>query len=116
MQGLIATGDTFLKNTVGAIMNSNAWTGNSVIFITDLGVVIVDSKLAGWGQPLIAKIKTITDKPVATIINTHAHGDHVGGNEFFGTAVEVTTSELSIELTFPADAATAEALRNLPRR
>jgi transcriptional regulator with XRE-family HTH domain len=34
----------------------------------------------------------------------------------FGTPVEVTTSELSIELAFPADAATAEALRNLPRR
>jgi len=34
----------------------------------------------------------------------------------FGTATEVTTSELSIELTFPADAATAEALRNLPHR
>jgi transcriptional regulator with XRE-family HTH domain len=29
----------------------------------------------------------------------------------FGTAVEVTTSELSIELAFPADAVTAEALR-----
>jgi transcriptional regulator with XRE-family HTH domain len=34
----------------------------------------------------------------------------------FGTPVEVTTSELSIELGFPADAATAETLRNLPRR
>ncbi len=34
----------------------------------------------------------------------------------FGTAAEVTTSELSIELAFPADAATAEWLRNLPRR
>ena len=34
----------------------------------------------------------------------------------FGTAAEVTTSELSIELTFPADEATALALRNLPRR
>ena len=34
----------------------------------------------------------------------------------FGTAVEVTASELSIELGFPADAATAEALRKLPRR
>jgi transcriptional regulator with XRE-family HTH domain len=33
----------------------------------------------------------------------------------FGTAVEVTTSELSIECFFPADTATAEALRNLPR-
>ena len=34
----------------------------------------------------------------------------------FGTAVEVTASEASIELGFPADAATAEALRKLPRR
>jgi transcriptional regulator with XRE-family HTH domain len=33
----------------------------------------------------------------------------------FGTPVEVTTSELSIESFFPADAATAETLRNLPR-
>jgi len=31
----------------------------------------------------------------------------------FGTAVEVTASELSFELRFPADAATAEALPNL---
>jgi transcriptional regulator with XRE-family HTH domain len=34
----------------------------------------------------------------------------------FGTAIEVTTSELSIESFFPADPATAETLRNLPRR
>jgi transcriptional regulator with XRE-family HTH domain len=34
----------------------------------------------------------------------------------FGTAAEVTTSELSVELAFPADAATAAALQNLPRR
>ncbi|HXI96190.1 MAG TPA: alkaline phosphatase family protein [Candidatus Acidoferrum sp.] len=31
--GLISTGDTFLSNTVGAIMSSPAWNGNSVIFI-----------------------------------------------------------------------------------
>jgi transcriptional regulator with XRE-family HTH domain len=34
----------------------------------------------------------------------------------FGGAAEVTTSELSIELTFPADAASAQVLRNLPHR
>jgi hypothetical protein len=33
----------------------------------------------------------------------------------FGTAAEVTTAELSIELAFPADVDTAEALRNLPQ-
>jgi len=31
---LISAGDTFLLNTVNAIMTSKAWTGNSVIFIT----------------------------------------------------------------------------------
>jgi hypothetical protein len=34
VQSLISAGDTFLKNTVGQIMASRAWTGNSVIFIT----------------------------------------------------------------------------------
>jgi hypothetical protein len=34
VQALIVAGDPFLLNTVGAIMNSSAWTGNSVIFIT----------------------------------------------------------------------------------
>ena len=34
----------------------------------------------------------------------------------FGTAVEVTASELSIELGFPANAATAAVLQKLPRR
>jgi phosphatidylinositol-3-phosphatase len=34
VQALIATGDTFLRDTVIAILSSKAWTGNSVIFIT----------------------------------------------------------------------------------
>jgi phosphatidylinositol-3-phosphatase len=33
-QDLIAAGDAFLMNTVTSIMNSRAWKGNSVIFIT----------------------------------------------------------------------------------
>jgi hypothetical protein len=32
-QSLIRTGDTFLSNTVGSIMSSSAWKGNSAIFI-----------------------------------------------------------------------------------
>jgi hypothetical protein len=34
VSSLISSGDTFLLNTVNAIMTSKAWTGNSVIFIT----------------------------------------------------------------------------------
>ena len=34
VSGLIATGDAFLSDTVGKIMASPAWNGNSVIFVT----------------------------------------------------------------------------------
>src|SRR4249920_1463283 len=67
--------------------------GNSAVFVTDLGVVLVDTKLAGWGQPILDKIKSVTNKPVTTIINTHAHGDHTGSNEFFPTSVEIVAQQ-----------------------
>ena len=54
--------------------------GNVSVFITDAGVTLVDTKLANWGQALLDKLKTITPKPVTTIINTHTHGDHTGGD------------------------------------
>jgi glyoxylase-like metal-dependent hydrolase (beta-lactamase superfamily II) len=67
--------------------------GNSAVFVTDLGVVLVDTKSVGWGPPLLDKIKTITAKPVTTIINTHAHPDHVGGNDAFPASVEIIAQE-----------------------
>ena len=33
-----------------------------------------------------AALKTIADKPVRVVLNTHWHGDHVGGNEKMGSA------------------------------
>ena len=63
--------------------------GNSAAFITQNGVVLVDTKLAGWGQAILDKIKTVTDKPVVEIINTHTHGDHTGSNEFWHPSIEI---------------------------
>ena len=67
--------------------------GNSAVFITADGVTVVDTKLPGWGQPLLDKIKTVTSKPVTRIINTHTHFDHVSGNVEFPATVEVITHE-----------------------
>jgi glyoxylase-like metal-dependent hydrolase (beta-lactamase superfamily II) len=67
--------------------------GNSAVFITANGVVVVDTKNPGWGQPLLEQIKTVTDRPVTMIINTHTHGDHVSGNVEFPANVEVVTHE-----------------------
>lgn len=67
--------------------------GNTAAFLTAAGVVLVDTKLVGWGQPIIEKLKELTDKPVTTVINTHTHFDHVGGNPDFPPTVEVVTHE-----------------------
>jgi cyclase len=67
--------------------------GNSAFLVTDLGVVLVDTKSTGWGQAILDKVKTVTSKPVTTIINTHAHGDQIGGNEFFPTSVEIIAQD-----------------------
>ena len=56
-------------------------------------MVIVDTKLAGWGQVILDRVRTVTNKPITTIINTHTHGDHTGSNEFFGTSVETIVQE-----------------------
>ncbi len=63
--------------------------GNTAVFVTATGVVLVDTKLANWGQAIMDKVKTVTDKPVTHIINTHTHGDHVGSNEYFPASVEI---------------------------
>jgi glyoxylase-like metal-dependent hydrolase (beta-lactamase superfamily II) len=67
--------------------------GNSAVFIMSDGVTVVDTKNPGWGQPLLEKIKSVTDKPIVRIINTHTHGDHVSGNVEFPATVEVVTQE-----------------------
>lgn len=67
--------------------------GNTAVFITSNGVVVVDAKNPGWGQPILDKIKSLTNKPVTTLINTHTHGDHVSGNVEFPSTVDVIVQE-----------------------
>src|SRR5229473_2331250 len=67
--------------------------GNVAVFITDGGVTLVDTKLAGWGQAVLDKVKGVTAKPVTRIINTHTHADHTGNDGFFGTTVEIVAQE-----------------------
>jgi cyclase len=63
--------------------------GNVALFLTAGGAVIVDSKLPGWGQPLLDAMKAVTDKPLTMVINTHTHYDHTNGQAEFPASVEV---------------------------
>ena len=67
--------------------------GNTAAFVTANGVVLVDTKLANNGQAILDQVKTISDKPITHIINTHTHGDHNGSNQFFPASVEIVVQE-----------------------
>jgi glyoxylase-like metal-dependent hydrolase (beta-lactamase superfamily II) len=67
--------------------------GNTAVFVGADGVTVVDAKNPGWGRPILDKIKELTPKPVTLLINTHTHGDHVGGNVEFPATVDIVVQE-----------------------
>tara|TARA_B100001123_G_scaffold451250_2_gene629098 strand:+ start:13569 stop:14492 length:924 start_codon:yes stop_codon:yes gene_type:complete len=77
------------------VLRGESSGGNTAIFITTDGVVVVDSKNPGWGQSIIDQIKSLTDNPITTLINTHSHHDHVSGNVSFPSTVEIVTHEMT---------------------
>src|SRR5262245_13243244 len=67
--------------------------GNTTVFVTLGGVVLVDTKLPNNGEPILNQVRAVTDKPVSMIVNTHSHPDHIGRNDYFPASVEVVTHE-----------------------
>jgi len=90
--------------------------GNVGVFITNGGVVLVDTKLAGWGQTFLERVKSITSKPVTTIINTHTHGDHTGNDDKFGTSVEIIAQDNTKANMMKMDAFKGDKAVFLPKR
>ena len=90
--------------------------GNTAVFVTDKGVVLVDTKLPGWGQQILERIRTVTDKPITTIINTHTHSDHTGSNDFFGASVETIVHENTRTNMTRMDAFKGEKAKFVPKR
>ena len=97
--------------------------GNTAVFLTSSGVTLVDTKIFGYGQDILAEVRQITDKPVTTIINTHTHYDHSGGNVEFPDTVDFVVHEntlaqmsrASCESVTNCDAFKGENAKYLPK-
>jgi len=53
--------------------------GNTAVFLTSHGVVVIDPKLPAFGPQVLEEIRRVTDQPIALAITTHSHNDHFGG-------------------------------------
>lgn len=54
--------------------------GNIGISAGNDGVFMIDSQFAPLTSKILSAIKSISDKPIKFLANTHHHGDHTGGN------------------------------------
>jgi glyoxylase-like metal-dependent hydrolase (beta-lactamase superfamily II) len=70
--------------------------GNIGVSAGDDGVFLIDDQFAPLTQKIVDAVKAISDKPIRFVINTHWHGDHVGGNENLGKAGVVIIAQENV--------------------
>ena len=73
-----------VQKVAGTVYMLKGAGGNIGVSVGEDGIVVVDDQFAPLAEKIQAALRGITDKPVRFVLNTHWHGDHVGGNEYFG--------------------------------
>ena len=79
--------------------------GNIGFFVGPDAVLVIDSQFKDIAPGIVGEIKKVSDKPIKFLLNTHHHGDHVGGNEVFKQFAMIVAHDNVRKrmLTSPAD-------------
>ena len=67
--------------------------GNVAAYVTSEGVVLVDDMFERNADDILGVVRSVTDKPVRYVLNTHQHSDHAGGNARIPPVVEIIAHE-----------------------
>ena len=57
--------------------------GNIGLLTGEDGLFMIDDQFAPLSEKIINKLRSLSQKPVRFVVNTHHHGDHTGGNAKF---------------------------------
>ncbi len=88
------TGDLRLHRLGPDVWVYRGFFSNSAALVLPDGVVVVDTQTTpAVGERLKRQIQRVTPLPVRWVVNTHYHGDHVGGNAAFDGAEIVAPEE-----------------------
>src|SRR5438034_2440516 len=83
-----------IENVNAKVADIGMYGGNITVFLTNDGVVLVDSKNERTHEDVIAKVKSLTDKPIKYLVLTHNHADHsAGAQKMQGIGATVIISE-----------------------
>ena len=85
-----------VENQAAKLSDLAFYGGNATIYLSDKGVVLVDSKFEREHDDINGKIKSLTNQPLKYVILTHNHGDHSAGAAKFeaeGAQVIISTRD-----------------------
>jgi cyclase len=71
--------------------------GNITVAVAKTGIIMVDGQYAPLHDKIKAAIATISNLPIKYLINTHYHGDHVGGNELFAKDGALIVAQINVK-------------------
>ena len=89
-----------LGNGLFMLMGSG---GNMVLSTGADGTVLVDTEYAPLHDKIVAAIRQAGGSDVKFVVNTHWHGDHVGGNEPFGKAGAVIIAHNNVRVRMSSE-------------
>lgn len=81
---------THVGGTVWALQGAG---GNIGASIGEDGVLLVDDQYAPLTEKIEAKLEEIGGGELRFVLNTHYHGDHTGGNVYFGRQAPIIAHE-----------------------
>lgn len=88
--------------------------GNVGLLVGDDHVAVIDDSMKPLAPKLAAHILELTDRPIDFMINTHVHGDHVGGNALFAKNGTIVFAHENIRKRLIADPSPAGGTDGLP--
>jgi cyclase len=82
-----------VQKVAGTVYMLEGVGGNIGASVGDDGIVIVDDEFLPLADKIEAALKSISDKPIKVVLNTHWHGDHTGGNPHFGEKAPIVAQD-----------------------
>ena len=70
-----------VQQVSGSIYMLSGAGGNIGVSVGEDGVLLIDDEFTPLAPKIQAAIKSISDKPIRWVLNTHYHGDHTGANQ-----------------------------------
>jgi cyclase len=75
--------EVHVQKVNGSVYMLTGAGGNVAICVSDNGLLMVDTEFPEMSEKIEAALQKLSDKPLRFVIDTHWHGDHVGGNANF---------------------------------